>query len=456
MPSVDVVVVGAGLAGLTAASDLVARGYAVRVLEARDRVGGRTTGQVLCDGRTVEMGGQWYGPTQTEVLALAQAHGLTTYPTYDEGDIQLFSGGTLTRLVGDEPPFPQAAIGEVHRLTGELEAMAATLDLESPWAAPRAAEWDAVTFASWLAEATDDADAVAFWRFFVPGIFAAEVHELSLLHFLFYIASGGGIGMLLGIRDGAQESRLVGGSHLVSEALAAAMGDVVQLSVPVHAIEQGDSGVVVRHEGGEVTARRVVVALPPTLTGRLSYQPPLPAARDQLTQQVPMGSVIKVNVHYPRPFWRDQGLSGNTMSFDDPVSVVVDNTPHGSDHGVLAAFIEGADARRVGAMTADERWSLVRDCLVRFFGPDAADPLEHFEKDWSAEEYSRGCYGGRFGTGVWTAYGPALSQPVGLIHWAGAETASVWNGYMDGAVRSGHRAADEVHAALNSPQDSLS
>lgn len=450
MESADVVVVGAGFAGLTAAVELVNRGHRVLVLEARDRVGGRTTGQLLCDGHTVEMGGQWFGPTQTEVLALAEAHGLETYPQFDDGDRLLVWGGTVTRSGHDEARLSAQAAAEVGRLQAELEAMAATLDLDQPWTAPQAAEWDSVTFSGWLDTASDNAEALAFWRIFTPGIFAAEAHELSLLHFLFYIASGGGIEMLTGFEDGAQDRRLVGGSHLICEALAESLGDAVRLSCPVHSIEHDANGTVVRYDGGEVSAGRVLVTLPPALAGRLRYSPAMPALRDQLTQQVPMGSVIKMNIVYQRPFWREDGLSGRVFSLEDPVSVVADNTPRKSGRGVLVAFFEGAHARRIGALTAEERRAIALGCLVKYFGPQAAEPVEFHEKDWSAEEYSRGCYGGRMGTGVWTAYGPALSEPVGVIHWAGTETAAVWNGYMDGAVRSGRRAADEIHRALSS------
>jgi len=455
METVDVVVVGAGLAGLTTARDLVARGHSVVVLEARDRVGGRTTGTALADGHTIEMGGQWFGPTQTEVLALADELGLKTYPQFDEGDAQLVWKGEVHRAPNAGLRLSPAAVEEVGRMQVELEEMAGTLDLERPWAAPQADEWDAMTLRTWLDSASDNEEALAFLRFFAPAIFAAEAHEMSLLHFLFYIASGGGISMLLGTRDGAQDCRMVGGSHLISEALAESLGDVVRLSSPVHSIEHDAGGAVVTYAGGQVAARRVVVTLPPTLAGRLRYAPALPASRDQLTQQVPMGSVIKINVLYDRPFWRDAGLKGSTISLEDPLSVAVDNTPHESGHGVLAGFFEGVNARRMGALSPEERRAVALGCLVKFFGPEAAEPLEYHEKDWGAEEYSRGCYGGRFGTGVWTAYGPALSEPVGVIHWAGTETAAVWNGYMDGAVRTGHRAADEVGTALSATTNAV-
>ena len=375
MESVDVVVVGAGIAGLTTAVDLVRTGHRVVVLEARDRVGGRTTGLRLEDGTTIEMGGQWFGPTQTEVLALADHYGLKTYPTFDEGDHQLVWGGKIHRTPEGEPNLPEHAIAEVHRLKTELESMAATLDLERPWAAERAEEWDSMTLASWLDAATDNAEALAFWRFFTPAIFAAEVHEMSLLHFLFYLASGGMVDMLMGLQDGAQDCRLVGGSHLVSEAMADELGDVVRLSAPVHTIEHNADGAVVKYDGGEIAARRVVVTLPPALAGRLRYSPPMPPARDQLTQQVPMGSVIKMNIRYDRPFWRESGLAGNVISFDDPLTVAIDNTPHGSHHGVLAGFLEGVHARRLGMLPAEERRAIVLDCLVRWLGPEAGEWL---------------------------------------------------------------------------------
>lgn len=450
MEHVDVVVVGAGLSGLTAACDLVDRGHRVVVLEARDRVGGRTTGQVIADGTVVEMGGQWFGPTQTAVLDIAARHGLESYPTYDEGDRQLVWQGDILRSAGGGiPDFGDGALAEVGRLKELLEGMAATVDLDRPWLTPDAAAWDEQTLTSWLRSNTDDAGALAFWNLLTPAIFAAETHELSLLHFLFYVASGGMLDMLIDIRDGAQDRRLAGGSHRIAEAMAATLGDRVRLSSPVSAIEHGPDAATVAFDGGRISCRRVVVAVPPTLAGRLTYRPALPAQRDQLTQQVPMGSVIKLNIVYPEPFWRRDGLAANIMSLDgDPLSVVLDNTPQGSQLGVVAGFLEGRHARELGQLTADERRALVLDALVRYLGPAAAEPIAYYEKDWSADEFARGCYGGRLGAGVWTAYGPALAAPVGVLHWAGAETASVWNGYMDGAVRSGHRAAAAIHHEL--------
>lgn len=246
---------------------------------------------------------------------------------------------------------------------------------------------------------------------------------------------------------------MVGGTHQISERLAAELGDRVQCGAVVRTISQDDEGVSVSSEDaaassiGVVTARQVIVAIPPTLAGRIRYLPALPAARDGLTQQIPAGAVIKFQVGYPTPFWREDGLSGFVASLDDGFGPVMDNSPPDGSCGVLVGFLEGAHARAAAELSVAQRRQVVVDALVRYFGPNAAEPFDILEQDWTAEEFTRGCYGGRLGAGVWTQYGKALAAPVGRIHWAGAELAQVWSGYMDGAVRSGRHAAQEVLAA---------
>jgi len=449
MHDVDVVVVGAGIAGLSAAREVARAGRSIAVLEARDRVGGRTTGYTLRSGFTVEMGGQWVGRTQTALLALIEELGLETYPTYDTGDYLTRYRDTLTRYADESFGLPAAGMAEVGRLQKELERLAASIPLESPWTTADANELDRATFDGWLTSHTDHEVALAFYRFLSAGLFSAEAHEISLLAFLFYIRSGGGIDNMVATTGGAQELRVVGGSHLISERMAEELGDAVRLTAPVRAMAQEDDGVTAIHDGGEVSARQAIVTLPPALAGRLRYAPPMPSRRDALTQQVPMGSVIKVQVAYETPFWRDDGLSGSALSFDDELSIALDNSPPDGSCGVLVGFFEGAHAREVAELPAETRRGLAIGTLTRLFGSKAGDVVEYVERDWMAEEYTRGCYGGRFGAGVWTQNGRALSAPVGRIHWAGAESADVWNGYMDGAARSGQRAASAVLAALS-------
>src|SRR5919107_3821784 len=440
----DVVVVGAGMAGLSAARDLLAANVSALVLEARNRVGGRLLNHTLENGAVVELGGQWVGPTQDRVLALAEELGLRLFPTYAEGEHFLTLDGAVKRYVGEDFALPEDASADVEEAWERLQEMADEVPLEEPWSAENADTWDAQTLDSWLVANSKTETALGYWRTMVPALFSAEAAEMSLLHFLFYCRSGGTLDRLVATHDGAPESRLEGGSQRPALRLADRLGEAVRRGAPVPGIRQDDEGVEVTYDGGSVGAARAIVALPPTLAGRIRYSPALPPLRDQLTQQVPMGYVIKVQIAYPEPFWRKDGLSGSVFSLDDEVSVIFDNSPQDLSCGVLLGFLEGAHGRKAGKLPPGQRRELILSVFARFFGPRAADPEEYVERDWAAEEWSRGCYGGRFGTGVWTGYGETLREPVGRVHWAGTETAEVWNGYMDGAIRSGERAAREV------------
>ncbi len=454
--SCDVVVVGGGYAGVTAATVLHDAGVDVVLLEARDRVGGRVCSEVLAGGPAaglvIDHGGQWVGPTQRRLLALAERTGATTFLTHDPGgNLELFDGRRSTYdgpVPKGDPAMTAAAVAAML----DLDLMALEVPPEAPWSAPEAQGWDAQTFQTWIDTEVDDPGARAALALASQAVFSVEPQELSLLHVLFYLRSAGGFLPLLAVTGGAQERRFVDGAQVVADRLAAALGDRVMLDVPVSALHYDGQGVraVV---GGEdvVAARRAVVALPPVLAGRLRYLPPLPGRRDQLTQRVPMGTVVKCHAVYPTPFWRDDGLSGQVTADTGAVRVVHDNSPDDARLGVLLAFVEGDEGRRLAAAGSDALRAEVVACLVRFFGPAAAEPLVFTARSWADEEFSRGCYAGVFGPGTWTSFGVALREPVGPLHWAGTETATAWNGYIDGAIQSGERAAREVLAALDVP-----
>ena len=278
-------------------------------------------------------------------------------------------------------------------------------------------------------------------------MWATQPAELSLLHFLFYIHSGGGFDSLISTDGGAQQHRIVGGSQLIAVRMAGRLGDRVVLDAPVRRIVADGESVAVIGDDVEVRAAHVIVAIPPTLAGRIDYDPPLPGWRDQFTQRMPQGSVVKCMAVYDEPFWRRDGLSGQVTSTDGPVKVVFDNTPSSGGAGVLLGFLEGEQARTLSRATDDERRAAVLACFARFFGPRAGRPVEYVDRSWAEERYSRGCYAGYLPPGVMTSLGFALRRPCGRIHWAGTETAETWCGYIDGAITSGERAARDVLGA---------
>jgi monoamine oxidase len=449
----SVIVVGAGLAGLSAARWLVAHGHEVTVVEARDRVGGRTEGLLLEDGTPLELGGQWLGEGHTRMYELVAELGLTTFRTWnDEGMLLLDLLGKRSRvkpLKGAVPRMSPFALADLLQAMVRFGRLAARTDLERPWLTPGAAALDGQTWESWIRRNLRTRAGRAYFHVACEAVWAANASDVSLLHALFYTHSNADLETLLAVDKGAQKDRVTGGSVLVAEAMAAALGDRVVLGRPVRQVAQDAGGVrVTVRDGEQYRGDAVIVTLPPTLAGRLDYDPPLPSWRDQLTQRTPAGSVIKAYAIYPEPFWRADGLNGQAASDTGPVKVTFDNSPPSGTPGVLMGFLEGKDARVWARRTEAERREAVLGCFARYFGPAARSPVRYVERDWMAEEFTRGCYGAHFTPGVWTSYGEAWREPVGRIHWAGAECSPQWNGYMEGAVRSGEAAAAAVTATI--------
>jgi monoamine oxidase len=458
--SADVVVVGAGLAGLTAARELAARGRSVLVLEARDRVGGRVLNHPIGGGHVAEAGGEFIGPTQDRIAALAAAVGVGTFDAYDTGK-NVYRNGLVnlrysdTGVLGTAPMDP-LLLADIVKLSQQIDLLAAKVPVEAPWTAPNAAHYDAQTLETWARANSVNGDGiVGLLAPFTEALVGAEPRDVSMMFVLAYVAAAGNASnpgtfeRLINVRGGAQQTRFVGGSQLIAQRVAAALGDRVLLNSPVRGIDQTGTDVVVRTDALSVTAAAAIVAVPPALAARVDFAPLLPTARDQLMQRAAMGALMKVEAVYPTAFWRADGLTGQFLTVGGPVGYSFDNSPSSGTPGVLAGFVGGDQYRVWSAKSPAERRAGVLAQYARLFGDDAfLHPSDYFDMDWPAEQWSRGGPTAIRGPGTLTEFGPALRAPSGRVHWAGTETADYWTGYMDGAVRSGERAAREVDTAL--------
>src|SRR3954469_1570264 len=453
----DVVVIGAGFAGLSAARALVKAGKRVVVLEARDRVGGRALNLPLAGGEVTERGATFAGPTQDRILALANELGVPTFPTYDTGSHVYLNEGRRSTYPSDGPtgtaPLDPLILPELTATVALLDQLSTEVPVDAPWTAGKAAEYDSQTLETWI----DAHTATERFRRLVPAVtrpvFGAEPRELSLLFVLFYIAASGNeanpgtFERNFNTKDGAQMWRFEGGTQKIAQLVAQPLN--VKLNTVARRIVQNANGVRVECDNLTVRGQRVIVAIPPTLAGRIDYQPALPAARDQLTQRLGQGTLTKVTAVYDTPFWRAQGLTGTAVNADGLVNATFDDSPPSGRPGVLFGFVGGDSARAYERLPPAEGRARVLDELTALFGAQARNPTAFYDSRWTNEVWTRGCPVAIAGPGTLLSYGAANRAPVGRIHWAGTETSTFWNGYMDGAVRSGERAPAEALSDLH-------
>ncbi|MFF1905701.1 flavin monoamine oxidase family protein [Kitasatospora sp. NPDC058218] len=434
------VVVGAGLAGLTAATGLAARGIDVTVLEARTRVGGRTHGLLVAPGRQVDAGAAYLGERHTELLSLVKELGLDTTPTAMHGASRFVLGREGTTRDGRFPPLNAVALGDLFELLDELTA---AVRPDAPWLTPDAARLDSLTAAAWAEQKLTHPDARLFFPLFLGEMMAADPADVSVLHMAFYLRSGGGVRYLNAFEGGAQQDRIAGGAHQVCERLAGRLGARVRLGEVVRAVHQDDDGVTVHATAGAYRADVAVMALPPLLADAVEYRPWLPVRR--AGERTARGCAVKATLVYPEPLWREHGLSGWSVNAEGPLLSTVDDSPAEGGVGVLTGFVTGREARRFGALDPRRRRAAVVEQAARVF-PMLPPPTALHITDWVNEQYSHGCYAALRGPGDWLRHGPTLTAPHRRVHWAGTETSTEYFGLMEGAVRSGHRVVAEILA----------
>jgi monoamine oxidase len=448
----DVCVVGAGFAGLAAARRLVRGGARVVVLEARDRVGGRTWNREMPDGLPVSVGGTWLGVGQDRMFQLSEEVGVDTYEHFARGDHLLRLDEANIRYQGSSVPKKYlVGLGSYALAMRRLGRMADRLPLERPWDADGAAELDARTLADWLSSRLNVPSRLGreLTCMTMQVLFCTDPAELSVLGALVLARGGAGHGGLGYYADSSRtETHLLdGGPPAVADRLAAALGDAVHLGRPVRGITHDDRGVTVHADDLVVAAERAIVATPPALAARVAFEPGLPPAHQHLMLRMVPGAAIRVITTYPEPFWREAGLCGESADPRSPVVITIDQCPKGGSPGVLSSYAFGPPALHLAGLPASRRRATWLAELVERFGPAAGEPTGYLETDWSAEEWSLGGMISHFPPGALTTYGRALRAPVGRIHWAGAERATEMHGLIEGAVRSGERAAAEVLSA---------
>ncbi|TDY09124.1 LOW QUALITY PROTEIN: monoamine oxidase [Mycolicibacterium litorale] len=443
---VDVVVVGAGFSGLTAARELTRRGYDVVVFEGRDRVGGRAYTTTVA-GTPVDLGATFVGPTQEAVNALAAELGCATVPTYSRGKNLIRWRGRVRSYRSTIPRLSILELLDVSRIQWRFERLGKQVPVAAPWTGPTAHRLDDLSLESWLRTVRASASTRDLMAIMSRVTWGCEPDAVSMLHAVRYVKAAGGIGCMLDVEGGAQQDRFHGGTQQIALRMAEELGERVTTAAPVRRVRRLPDGIVqVDTDHGTTSARAVVIAVAPAHRDAIAFEPPLPAGYHELAAHWPQGRLSKAYAAYAKPFWREGGCSGEALSDEGPVFITFDVSPSDDGPGILLGFTDAAVFDR---LAPEERRRCVIDGFTTLFGDAASEPIDYVDHLWGTEDFAPGGPTAAVPPGAWTAYGQWLRTPFDGIYWAGTETADQWTGFLDGAVRSGRRAAAEVHVRLS-------
>lgn len=453
MGPLDVVVIGAGYAGLTCAHQLSKRKLSIALLEASGRPGGRTLDKLVEGQMRLELGGQYIAPAQERISSLVAEFGLATFPAWGAGDhflvletrtgrYQASPVAALSEKMGE----PRAIQQEIESAIRQLEALYAQVDAAQPWKAARSEEWDSYTFQTWLDKTLQSPLAKQFFRLMANQGFSTEPEQISLLQMLWFFKTSHGIPRWA--IGGPQANRIEGGSQLLAEKMAERLRDKILYDHPVRGVEQLENEVRVHTAAETFKAQSVVVCVPPQLINTIAFNPPLPPDTFRAFSSMQTGNAMKVQAVYKTPFWREKGFSGNGISFSRIPAFTYDNSGADGTPGVLLGFLSAKRATAWNDKPKAERKNAVLNTWAAVFGDEALHPLEYIEQDWMEEPFIRGGHGCHFPPGVWGELGAALGG-IRLPHhdrvlFAASDLAKDWNGYLEGAVYAGEQAAREV------------
>ncbi|UMP03334.1 flavin monoamine oxidase family protein [Amycolatopsis sp. EV170708-02-1] len=451
-PSVDVVIVGAGFAGLSAAERLVSMGRSVLVLEGRDRVGGRSlSGEVA--GVPVDLGATWVSRRHTAIRDLASRAGCTTTGQFDRGRNVLWAAGRRRTYPGTIPTVSPVALVDMARVQLALNKLVAGIDVDAAWNSPEAGRLDAISFGEWL----DRKNALPATRTLMTIVskvqWGCSPGDVSMLHALRYIRAAGGVDHMLDVEGGQQQERYAETTQEIAKRVAERLGDRVVLGTPVRRISQDGNGVTVRTDSEEIKAKYAIVTVAPAHRAGIGFDPALPEQAGGLAKTWRMGVLSKAFVAYDKPFWRADGLSGEALTDTGAVFITFDVSPDANGPGVLMAF---CDPRVFDGFDLESRRSRVIQQLVQLYGTRASVPIDYLDHCWGEEPFAPGGPNPAVAPYATTSYGPALTEPHGRVHWAGTETAGEWAGTMNGAVLTGQRTAERVAAAVARESEEVS